>query len=100
MPVAERPGARLQTLGPRHDLGHRPVLQETLRGQPAALLHQFSVHHGQHTAKALQRQPGKAQNSSRKLPGLGVAAGCITWRPARWLTGSRPVARTMPATGG
>jgi len=41
------------------DLRHRPVLHELFAGQPALLLDQLALHHGQHTAKSLQGQPGE-----------------------------------------
>jgi hypothetical protein len=50
---------RLTTLGPGHDLRHRPVLDELLAREPALLFDQLALHHRQHAAKALQRQPGE-----------------------------------------
>ncbi|MPN22362.1 hypothetical protein SDC9_169745 [bioreactor metagenome] len=46
-------------VGAGQDLRHGPVFDELLVGDPLAAVHQLALYHGQHAAKALQRQNGE-----------------------------------------
>lgn len=58
-------------VGAGHDLRHGPVLDELLAREPALFLDQLALHHRQHAAKALQRQPGERPKQIGRAARLG-----------------------------
>jgi len=78
MPVADHQ-REIHHVGAGQHLRHGPVLDELLARHPALFFDQLALHHGQHAAKALQRQPGEGPEQigarARRVQGGGIEGG-------------------------